>query len=132
MAKAPPAADSVTADAELASRFRQQVRFWAITAIVLVLFLYFFRGILLPFVAGMVLAYFLDPVADRLQRLGLTRTMATIFILFGFVVIFAVALIIVVPIVLSQLTGLIANLPQYLSRLQELITNIDPHWLEET
>jgi predicted PurR-regulated permease PerM len=132
MAKAPPAADSVTADAELASRFRQQFRFWAITAIVLILFLYLFRGILLPFVAGMVLAYFLDPVADRLQRLGLTRTMSTILILVGFIVIFTVALIIVIPIVLSQLSGLIANLPQYLGRLQELITNIDPRWLEQT
>jgi predicted PurR-regulated permease PerM len=122
----------VTADAELAARFRQQFRFWLITAIVLILFLYLFRGILLPFVAGMVLAYFLDPVADRLQRLGLSRTAATILILFGFVVVFAVALIIVIPIVLSQLSGLIANLPQYLSRLQELITNIDPRWLEQT
>src|SRR5262245_42934811 len=132
MAKAPPAADSVTADAELASRFRQQFRFWLVTAIVLILFLYVFRGILLPFVAGMVLAYFLDPVADRLQRLGLSRTMSTVLILVGFVVIFAIALIIVIPIVLSQLSGLIANLPQYLGRLQELITNIDPRWLEPT
>jgi predicted PurR-regulated permease PerM len=132
MAKAPPAADSVTADAELASRFRQQFRFWAITTLVLILFLYLFRGILLPFVAGMVLAYFLDPVADRLQRLGLTRTMSTVLILVGFIVIFTVALIIVIPIVLSQLSGLIANLPQYLGRLQELITNIDPRWLEQT
>ena len=32
-------------------------------------------------VAGMVLAYFLDPVADRLQRFGLSRTLATVIIL---------------------------------------------------
>ncbi|TJW58228.1 MAG: AI-2E family transporter, partial [Mesorhizobium sp.] len=50
--------------------FRRQIRFWLISAIVLAIFLYVFSGILLPFVAGMVLAYFLDPVADRLQRLG--------------------------------------------------------------
>ena len=35
----------------------------------------------------MVLAYFLDPVADRLQRIGLSRVMATMLILFGFVVV---------------------------------------------
>jgi predicted PurR-regulated permease PerM len=132
MAKAEPTANNVTADVQLAALFRQQLRFWAITGIVLVFLLYLFRGILLPFVAGMVLAYFLDPVADRLQRLGLSRTMATILILFGFVIIFAVALIIVIPILLSQLSGLTANLPQYLSRLQELITSIDPRWLEQT
>src|SRR4051812_5486145 len=98
MAKARPEADSVTADAELATRLRQQFRFWTITAVVLVVFLYLFSGILLPFVAGMVLAYFLDPVADRLQRLGLSRTMATILILFSFIIVLTIALIIVIPI----------------------------------
>ena len=34
---------------------------------------YVLRGILLPFVAGFALAYLLDPLADRLQRLGLGR-----------------------------------------------------------
>src|SRR5262245_16091475 len=119
MAKAQPAADEVTADAALAARFRQQFRFWTITAVLLVLFLYVFSDILLPFVAGMVLAYFLDPVADRLQRFGLSRTWATILILIGFVVLFAAALIVVIPILASQLNGLINDLPQYLGRLQE-------------
>ena len=132
MAKAEPEADVVTADAQLAARFRQQFRFWTITAIVVIAFLYVFSDILLPFVAGMVLAYFLDPVADRLQRLGLSRTMATILILFSFIVLFAIALVIVIPILLSQLSGLTANLPAYLGRLQEAITGIDPAWLEKT
>jgi predicted PurR-regulated permease PerM len=132
MAKAQPAADNVTADAELAARFRSQFRFWAITAIVVAGFLYLFSDVLLPFVAGMVLAYFLDPVADRLQRLGLSRTWSTIFILFSFIVVLTVGLIIVIPILVSQLSGLIGNLPAYLTRLQEVITSIDPHWLETT
>ena len=58
----------------IAGAFRRQISFWLITAVVLALFLYVFSAILLPFVAGMVLAYFLDPVADRLERLGLSRT----------------------------------------------------------
>ncbi|TIU76507.1 MAG: AI-2E family transporter, partial [Mesorhizobium sp.] len=41
---------------------RRQVFFWLATGVLLALFLYVFSGILLPFVAGMVLAYFLDPV----------------------------------------------------------------------
>ena len=52
----------------------RQIRFWlgafALFALALPMS---FSDILLPFVAGMVLAYFLDPVADRLQRLGLSR-----------------------------------------------------------
>ena len=66
--------------------FRRQIRFWLIVAALLALFIYVFSEILLPFVAGMVLAYFLDPVADRLERAGLSRVWATIFILFAFVV----------------------------------------------
>lgn len=131
MAK-PPLASELTADAALAARFRRQFRFWAITALALTIFLYVFSNILLPFLAGMVLAYFLDPVADRLQRLGLSRLWATVVILFAFIVLLTVALIIVVPILATQLSDFIGRLPQYLSSLQDLITNLDRDWLEKT
>ena len=90
-----------------------------------------FREILLPFVAGMVLAYFLDPVADRLQRLGLSRLMATILILFAFLVVMVLGLVVVIPILATQLADFAAKMPEYLSRLQALITNFDPQWLEK-
>ncbi|TIT40518.1 MAG: AI-2E family transporter, partial [Mesorhizobium sp.] len=70
MAKAPnrtPDQGSIAAAAEAAaageaasSAFRRQIFFWLGTAVLLALFLYVFSSILLPFVAGMVLAYFLD------------------------------------------------------------------------
>jgi predicted PurR-regulated permease PerM len=40
--------------------------------------------ILLPFVLGFTLAYFLDPLADRLERAGLPRLVATNVITFAF------------------------------------------------
>ena len=132
MAKAQSPADDLETDAALAAQFRRQIRFWTITAIVIALLLYMFSDILLPFVAGMVLAYFLDPVADRLQRIGLSRVMATVLILFSFIVVLTLALVIVIPIVVTQLSDFIGRLPQYLSRLQGLVTGIDPQWLEKT
>ena len=60
---------------------RRQLVFWLLAAVVFIAFVYVFSSILLPFVAGMVLAYFLDPVADWLERLGLSRTAATLVIL---------------------------------------------------
>ncbi|TIM81852.1 AI-2E family transporter, partial [Mesorhizobium sp.] len=93
--------------------------------------LYVFSGILLPFVAGMVLAYFLDPVADRLQRLGLSRLMATIVILFAFIVVLVLAFVILIPVLASQMADFASKLPEYLTRLQTLITSFDPRWLEE-
>jgi predicted PurR-regulated permease PerM len=120
----------VTAEQETAAIWRRQLRFWIVTAALLALFLYLFSEILLPFVAGMVLAYFLDPVADRLQRLGLSRVMATILILVAFILVFALALVIVIPLVAQQLSEFISWLPDYLSRLQALVTSIDPDWIE--
>src|SRR6266851_5334767 len=52
-------------------------RFWVAAAIVFVLILWLLNDILLPFVVGMAVAYFLDPIVARLQRLGLSRTWAT-------------------------------------------------------
>jgi predicted PurR-regulated permease PerM len=90
-----------------------------------------FSDILLPFVAGMAVAYFLDPVADRLERIGFSRTAATLVILITFVVTLAVAMIVLIPVLASQLAGLIQNLPEYLARLQTLITGFNPEWLAQ-
>ncbi|PAQ04546.1 AI-2E family transporter [Mesorhizobium temperatum] len=140
MAKAPnrapdqdidAAAEVAAADAAASGVFRRQIRFWLISAIILAIFLYVFSGILLPFVAGMVLAYFLDPVADRLQRLGLSRLMATIVILFAFIIVLVLAFVILIPVLASQMADFASKLPEYLTRLQSLITSFDPRWLEE-
>lgn len=110
---------------------RRQIGFWLVAAAVFALFIYIFSDILLPFVAGMVLAYFLDPVADRLQRLGLSRFAATVLILIAFVIVLVLALIILIPVLATQLADFIARMPSYLSQLQSLITSYDPTWLEQ-
>ena len=131
MAKAKPSTNDELADALVAAAFRRQIRFWLITAALLVLFIYMFSEILLPFVAGMVLAYFLDPVADRLERTGLSRTAATFLILIAFVVSLTIAMIILIPVLASQLAGFLGKLPEYLAQLQTLVTNFNPEWLEQ-
>ena len=110
---------------------RQQVFFWLITAAVFIAFLYVFSSILLPFLAGMILAYFLDPVADRLERFGLSRLAATVLILIGFIAAFIVALMILVPVLAAQLADFLTRIPDYIARLQGLITSYDPGWLQE-
>ena len=79
MAKAKPLTDDQIADAAIVAAFRRQIIFWVMATAILGIFIYLFSEILLPFVAGMVLAYFLDPVADKLQRAGLSRAAATFF-----------------------------------------------------
>ncbi|MGN6146329.1 MAG: AI-2E family transporter [Mesorhizobium sp.] len=132
MAKAPTrATEQEAAEAAVSAAFRRQFRFWLASVVVLALFLYVFSDILLPFVAGMVLAYFLDPVADRLERLGLSRVMATVVILFAFIIVLVLAFVILIPVLASQMADFAGKLPDYLTRLQNLITSFDPQWLKE-
>ncbi len=112
---------------------KRHILFWMGILLGFILFLWFFSSILLPFVAGMALAYFLDPVADWLERRGLSRTMATVVILVCFVTIFALALMLVIPIIISQFTQFAAALPGYITELQQIIsspqTSFLPPWI---
>ncbi|MDP3898490.1 MAG: AI-2E family transporter [Mesorhizobium sp.] len=118
------------AEAVLAANLRRQIAFWIGAFLLVVFFLYIFSSILLPFAAGLALAYFLDPVADRLARVFNSRLIATIVILLAFVVSFILALMIIVPILATQGAGLIARMPEYIEKLQALITNVDSEWLK--
>ncbi|EXL08773.1 membrane protein [Aquamicrobium defluvii] len=122
--------DGGPARPDMSVTLRRQALFWGAATVALIIFLYVFSGILLPFVAGMALAYFLDPVADRLQRLGLSRLMATIVILFAFIIVLVLAIVVLVPVLASQMADFAAKLPEYVTRLQSLVTNFDPQWLE--
>ena len=76
---------------------QRQIGFWIAALVVGVLLLFVLRGILLPFVAGFALAYLLDPLADRMQKLGVGRLGASLLILVLFVLVFIIALMILVP-----------------------------------
>lgn len=131
MAKAKLPTDNEAAEEAASAAFRKQIRFWLITAVLFAAFLYLFSNILLPFVAGMALAYFLDPVADRLQKLGLSRIMATVVILICFIVFLTLALVVLIPVLASQMADFAAKVPGYVEKLQQLVTNFDPQWLEQ-
>ncbi|MET0576837.1 MAG: AI-2E family transporter [Mesorhizobium sp.] len=131
MAKAKVQADDEAANEAVAAAFRRQIRFWLIAALFFSAFLYLFSDILLPFVAGMALAYFLDPVADRLQRLGLSRVMATVVILVCFIVVLTLALVVLIPVLASQMADFAVKVPGYIERLQQLVTKFNPQWLEQ-
>jgi predicted PurR-regulated permease PerM len=100
----------------------RQIQFWFAALFVLILFLWLFSGVLLPFVSGMALAYLLDPVADRLQKAGLSRGMATAVIVFGLILGLVVILILVVPLLANQISGFIQLLPSYVTRLQSFFS----------
>src|SRR6056297_2471208 len=59
---------------------REQAKYWGIATAVFILLLWFLGNVILPFVIGGALAYFLDPVADRLERMGMSRMAAVVVI----------------------------------------------------
>ena len=113
------------------SGLQRQIIFWLLFLAGFIAFLMVFSTILLPFIAGMALAYFLDPVADRLERIGLSRLMATVVILIGFVVVFALSLVVIIPIIFTQASDFIQKMPGYVSKLQEFLTSPDAAWLPD-
>ena len=100
---------------------QRQVSFWLAALAAVILALWAFSGILLPFVAGLVLAYFLDPLADRLERIGFSRLLATLTILGVFVLLFVLSLLLFIPFIASDMARFIARIPDYAKQLQVLL-----------
>ncbi len=110
--------------------FQRQVLFWVGALAVFVLFAWVLGDVLLPFVAGMALAYFLNPLADRLERHGMHRLVATLLVLGAFILVFVLAAIIVLPLLGSQLLQFIQRIPEYFRLLQDLIvTEANQEWI---
>jgi len=97
----------------------QQLRFWLIGLFVTLIAVYLLRSILLPFVAGMAIAYFLDPACDRLERWRLSRTAATSVVTLVFMLLIVLALLLIVPLLIDQLTQFLSALPDLLNRAHE-------------
>lgn len=100
-------------------------RFWVAAALLLALLLWLLNDILLPFVVGMAVAYFLDPVVARLQRIGLSRTLATTAVTVVAVLVAAGMATAILPPLLAEVQTLIAKAPEYavqaVARVQPLI-----------
>jgi len=95
----------------MALSLKRQFGIWGALAALLIVLLWLLGDVLLPFVLGAALAYFLDPVADRLQRAGLARTTATVLISLVAVLVLVLAVLLVVPLLVEQTRALIAALP---------------------
>ncbi|MCG5243250.1 AI-2E family transporter [Azospirillum doebereinerae] len=98
---------------------RQQLRFWLIGLGFLVVALWLLSSILLPFVAGMAIAYLLDPMVDRLERLRLPRWAGTTLVLLFFLLMLVLFVLLLVPLVQGQVTHLVEVLPQYATIVRE-------------
>ena len=108
-----------------------QLRFWVAAAVVVVLLLWLLSDILMPFVAGAAIAYLLTPLTDRLERMGLRRLPAAFLIITLVVMAIVLLILLVAPVLGGQLSSFIEKLPDYVTKLQSLLSDPSRPWLQK-
>jgi len=110
-------------------RADKQLWFWLAALLLVVVAIALLKEILLPFVAAVVGAYFLNPLADRLQAAGMPRAMAAALIVGMAAVLVAMSLVLLVPVLVEQVRQLVAALPAETERLKAFIERNGREWL---
>ncbi len=106
-------------------------RWWLAIIAVFAVIIYSLSSILLPFVAGMVAAYFLNPLVHRLERLGVSRTLSTVIITLIFFLLIATAAALLLPMVEEQIAAFIDHVPDYRHSLEVRFGPMVNHWLRQ-
>src|SRR6185312_14044433 len=118
---------------------RNRLLFWLGCLAAVILFLYGVRNILFPFVIAIFLSYVLDPIVDRLESRGFSRSISTVIVSCFFFAVMLITCLLVVPVVYDQIISLIQKLPDYkkiaqtvvIPHLSTAINNIDPSLVDK-
>ncbi len=102
--------------------------FWIAALAVFVALLWLLSDVLLPFVAGMALAYLLDPIARRAERLGIGRGLSALMIVSLVIVTLVVVVMAIAPVVSSQFISFMKHLPDDLAKLQLIVSDPSRPW----
>lgn len=116
----------------------RRMMFWVAGVVVFAVLVHVLSGVLLPFVAAMGIAYFLDPVADRLEARKISRGIATSLILLTFFLTATGALMLLLPMLQSQIIVLARMIPamieivrsQVQPFLEDMIAGLPPEVLD--
>lgn len=109
---------------------RERALFWAMLLAAVLVALYVLRDVLVPFVAGMAVAYLLDPVVDRLERIGVGRGLATFAVLLGFFAIASGLVLLLIPLLQTQVEKLASVLPGYMEMARNRLGPLLEHLYE--
>jgi len=95
-------------------------------------FIYMTRGVLLPFLSGLAIAYFLDPITDKLEERKVPRGAASALVIVLFFTLLVGVMLAFWPILQSQVAVAAKSLPETMARLRpwldELLKNLDANY----
>jgi predicted PurR-regulated permease PerM len=90
---------------------------------------YLLAPVLTPFVASALLAYLGDPLADRLQKLRMPRTVAVVLVFLITFTVLALLVLLVGPLVKTQVGALFQALPDIARKVEEVWLPSITEWL---
>jgi predicted PurR-regulated permease PerM len=105
--------------------------FWIAALAVIFAAVVLLREILLPFVAGIALAYLLAPLVDRLERNGVNRAVAALGIIGLFLGAVIAVIIFITPMLGAEVALFIDRFPGYVAQLQALAEDPSRPWLRK-
>jgi predicted PurR-regulated permease PerM len=111
--------------------FQRQLTFWLAALVIFILMLWLLSEILLPFVAGLAIAYLLTPLTDRMEGAGINRLAAALLIISLVVLALVYLILLVAPVLGGQLVSFIESVPGYVTKLQTLLTDPGRPWLQK-
>lgn len=109
---------------------KDQMKYWGIASAVFLVVLWFLGDVMMPFLLGGAVAYFLDPIADRIERLGASRALSVTIITLVVLLIFVVSILLVIPTLTKQAVDLFNTAPQLARDLQEFLTERFPQLVD--
>src|SRR5262249_35260281 len=107
----------------------RQVIFWLGALLVFAALLWLLSPVLLPFIAGMALAYLLDPLARFGERFGVSRGISALIVLTVVLVAVVVGALAAAPVIATQLAAFVDDLPGYIAKVQSILSDPSRPWL---
>jgi len=102
------------------------IYFWSATFLLLLGFVFIFKSMLTPFVLGTVIAYLLNPIVNKMEKLKISRFVATVSLLLLFFVTVTLVLFFAIPPLYREAASLAENIPDY---IDQIIAFLEPYLL---
>ncbi|MDD2523425.1 MAG: AI-2E family transporter [Endomicrobiia bacterium] len=93
-----------------------------------ILFAYFSRGILAPFIISSFLAYLLSPLVTKIMLIGVKRWVAVIILIIVFCIFVMFTIIFVIPIINNDIDIFVKKMPEYIAYIKNLLINIQSYF----
>ena len=103
---------------------RMVALFWAAVLVVLLYVVNRLGSVLVPFVAGCGIAYFLAPIVDRLQGWRLSRNLASLTTLAAFLLVIALIVLMLAPLIEVQVTQLARVAPTAMEQGRHVVQQL--------